>query len=765
MTGRLGAGHLARTIPREIGELMPSLKQFRPAAASSTPTVWPSAEITSEGFRSGGSFVGGYELEPASLVLMATDERRRALDNIASLYDSIPTRFQLLSIPAARPPEEHLAYVEQSLGEDDVAHEWYKPYAALYEEISATLRQPPRRTFLLLDSPAVIQLRRNLEVVQRTAAEKGIALRELKAEEIAELWATVAREGAAYRVGAPIIEGPSKLVAFTLSRRWPAEVTPGWLAPILGLQGLPVVSMRVEPLSRADAMHFMTKRLRQTRAAARFAAERGEVADVERERLEGTAVEARRNIHAASSRVYMTDTVIMVEGATNEQLEERKQTLMLEGRAQDIEIETALLRMGEAWQSCLPGAPKRPLMSRNLDSRSLAASILHTSSDLYEPTGHLYGRVRSTDAPIVLDRFAHSNYNAIVLGRTGSGKTMATGAEIARCYMRGVQILGVDPLGDYRRIVDALVGTYLELGIGGSGINPFALTASQGHGALGAKIATLTHLIAVMAGGLTRSEESALDRTLRAVYEDAGITANPETHTRRPPTLVAFVERLGEVQGATELAYRLERWTVGSLGPVLAADEPLPPDERVLMIGLAQLAREADRTVAQLAALGLLWDMVRSNLVRKLVVIDEAWKVMRNPDGAAFIEELARSARHYHAGLHIATQDIAEFLNSPSGETIIKQCNIRILLGQEPEGIDALGRYFALTAAERQSLGNVPPGQGLLFAGSSHVAYEVVVNRTEYDALTSRPSDLLAAASAPAVEADEEIEDEVGSAG
>jgi hypothetical protein len=106
---------------------MPSLKQFRPAAASSTPTVWPSAEITSEGFRSGGSFVGGYELEPASLVLMATDERRRALDNIASLYDSIPTRFQLLSIPAARPPEEHLAYVEQSLGEDDVAHEWYKP--------------------------------------------------------------------------------------------------------------------------------------------------------------------------------------------------------------------------------------------------------------------------------------------------------------------------------------------------------------------------------------------------------------------------------------------------------------------------------------------------------------------------------------------------------------------------------------------------------------------------------------------------------------
>src|ERR1035437_6446675 len=127
-----------------------------------------------------------------------------------------------------------------------------------------------------------------------------------------------------------------------------------------------------------------------------------------------------------------------------------------------------------------------------------------------------------------------------------------------------------------------------------------------------------------MAGGLTRAEESALDRTLRGVYEDAGITENPETHKRRPPTLVSFVERLGDVQGAAELAYRLERWTVGSLGPVFAADEPLPADKRVLMIGLSQLGREADRTVAQLAALGLLWDMVRRNLTRKLVVIDEA---------------------------------------------------------------------------------------------------------------------------------------------
>ena len=319
---------------------------------------------------------------------------------------------------------------------------------------------------------------------------------------------------------------------------------------------------------------------------------------------------------------------------------------------------------------------------------------------------------------------------------------MFTGAEMARCFMRGIRVMGVDPLGDYRRLTETLGGTYVELGAGG-GLNPLAMNAGGSEGAFAAKLALVGRLAGAMAGGLSRDERPALDRALRATYEAAGIGPDPASHERRPPTLAALVERLAEMPGGQALAHRLERWATGSLAAIFAADAALPRDERLLVIGLAAIGDPEVRDVAQLAALGVLWDAVRSDLKPKLVVVDEAWKVMRQPSGADFVEELARSARHYHAGLQLATQDIAEFLRSDYGEAIVKQCDIRVLLGQTPEGVEAIGRYFDLTVAERRSLLHARPGEGLLFVGRSHVAFEARVSKREYEWLTTRPADLV----------------------
>jgi type IV secretory pathway VirB4 component len=117
--------------------------------------------------------------------------------------------------------------------------------------------------------------------------------------------------------------------------------------------------------------------------------------------------------------------------------------------------------------------------------------------------------------------------------------------------------------------------------------------------------------------------------------------------------------------------------------------------------------------------------------------------VMRQASGADFVEELARSARQYHTGLHLVTQDIVEFLRSDYGESIVKQCDIRVLLGQTPEAADALTRYFDLTAAERRALLHARPGEGLLFVGGSHASFEATVSRREYAMLTTRPADLI----------------------
>ena len=513
---------------------------------------------------------------------------------------------------------------------------------------------------------------------------------------------------------------------------------------MLALTGLDAISMRVRPLSRAEAMSFLTVRLRQVRAAERLASERGELSDVERERVlanereratdrpcRGWPPVPRRHHHpcarpGSECRSPSASTSSGWRcGASASSLRSRRSVWPTAGVASS------------------PARTRSPIAERNLDSASLAASLLNVAGDLYEPSGHLYGRARTTGAPIVLDRFARPSHNAIVLGQTGTGKTMATGAEIVRCILQGIRVLAVDPLGDYRRLTAELGGLYVEPGAGETGLNPLALTGSRTAGALSAKLQILAPLVAAMVGNLSRDERPVLDLALRRVYERAGITADPATHDEPPPTLADLLDVVGTTSGGASLASRLERWAGGSLAPVFAGNAPSMRDRQLVVVGLAALGDPEVRSVAQLAALALLWDAVRIDLVRKLVVVDEAWKVMRQPAGAAFVEELARSARHYHAGLQLATQDIVEFLRSDYGEPIVKQCDIRILLGQTPEGADALAKYFDLTPAERRSLIHARPGEGLLFVGRSHVAYEAVVSRREYAALTSRPSDLL----------------------
>jgi hypothetical protein len=686
------------------------------------------------------AFIRAFEIPPVNLELLGAEERAAAITATRELYDAIPGPFQILSVPIERSPSEHL---DALLPAADAPRPYLTAYAGLYRDLAANLARPPRRCLIVLQGNSEATIARVAELVRRTGEEHGIRLRAVSDVELGQMTSQLAGQGATFRVGANVIEGADALTLVGLGRRWPAQIEPGWTAPVLALAGMDAISMRVRPLSRAEAMSFLTVRLRQVRAAERLASERGELSDVERERVLQTSASGRRTVHAGAGRVYLVDVVLLVRAPDHTALAERLDVLRLEMKSLGFEPEVATFRLADAWRGVVPGGSPAPVAERNLDSASLSASLLHVAGDLYEPTGHLYGRARTTGAPIVLDRFARPSHNAIVLGQTGTGKTMATGAEMVRAILQGIRVLAIDPLGDYRRLTAELRGLYIEPGSGKSGLNPFALTGERNAGALSAKLQILPALVGAMVGNLSRDERAVLDPALRKVYESAGITTDPATHDAAPPTLANLHEILRETPGGTPIANRLERWAVGSLAPIFAGNAPSLNDRALVVVGLASLADQDVRSVAQLAALALLWDAVRIDKARKLIVVDEAWKVMRHPAGAAFVEELARSARHYHAGLQLATQDIVEFLRSDFGESIVKQCDIRILLGQTPEGADALARYFDLTPAERRSLIHARPGEGLLFVGRSHVAYECTVSRREYAALTSRPSDLL----------------------
>ena len=503
-----------------------------PAAKAANPTPWPSLSADAELVRADGQLLAAFEVGPLNLELLAEAEREASLEGLAALYDAIPRPFQLLSAPTARDPNDHLAHM-QAVVAGRRAKTAFASYAALYRELAAAPRRPLRATYLIVGAGSEAELRRIAELVRRVGEERGVELRHLTGVELTELWSTVARVGSEQGLSVHTATGEGVLAGLVFGRRWPSQVPPGWLAGLLATPGLTALSMRVRPLPRAEAMSFMTARLRHVRAGERLATERGEVEDPERERIGATALSARRATQAGQGRIYFADTVLLLAAPDRATLHERIEAVRLEARSQQLDVELASFRIDQAWQSALPGPHRHPLAERNLDTPSLAASLLHTSSDLYEPTGHLYGRQRSSGAPIVLDRFARPSHNAIVLGQTGTGKTMLTGAEMSRCFLRGIRVLGVDPLGDFRRLAEELGGTYLRTRRARRRAQSIRPDRNRDPGAFSAKLAMLSRLVGAMAGGLSRDERPALDRALRGAYQSAHIGPDPSTFDRQ----------------------------------------------------------------------------------------------------------------------------------------------------------------------------------------------------------------------------------------
>ena len=348
----------------------------------------------------GGQLCGGFELAPLNLELMADAEREATLDNLAALYDAIPGPFQLLSVPTDRTPAEHIAALKPAV--DGSGERVFRPYVATYHEISATPTRPPRRTILIVDAATEAQLARTSDLIRRVAEERGLVAQAIDGAAIAAIWSGIARSGATYTIKPGFAEGPSLVAALHLGRRWPAELRPGWLTGLLAIDGVATVSMRVRPLSRAEAMTFMTTRLRVVRAGERLAAERGEVGDVERERLDATAVAARRSVAAGAGRIYFVDTVLLLEAPDRAPLAERLETVRLEARSLGVEVETATpahrpgLGLGPAGPTVRADLRAEP---RQRQPRGVAAQLGIRAVRAQRPPLRTSAHERRTDRP------------------------------------------------------------------------------------------------------------------------------------------------------------------------------------------------------------------------------------------------------------------------------------------------------------------------------------------------------------------------------
>ena len=146
------------------------------------------------------------------------------------------------------------------------------------------------------------------------------------------------------------------------------------------------------------------------------------------------------------------------------------------------------------------------------------------------------------------------------------------------------------------------------------------------------------------------------------------------------------------------------------------------------------------RPVAMYIVLSHIWNVVRAEQKRRLLIVDEAWQLMQFEDSANFLFGLAKRARKYSLGLTTITQDVEDFMSTKMGRAIVSNSSMQLLLKQSASAVDVLSDVFKLTDEEKKRLANFPVGQGLFFAGSNHVHIQVIASETEESLITTSPA-------------------------
>jgi TraG P-loop domain/Helicase HerA, central domain len=531
-----------------------------------------------------------------------------------------------------------------------------------------------------------------------------------------------------------------RLARVLAASAYPQLLRPAWLESLFAYDGDLDLSLHIAPVPSRSMMAFLNRRVAELSSTVRIAEEAGKIPDAYRRAALVDAADLQDRLARGEERLFEVSLYAAVWGEDEATLEQA--TKKVEAILGSILVQSRrlLFRMEPGFMSTLPLGTDQLRFFRILTTGVLAATFPFSGNDLHSKAGLLYGINPDANDAVVLDRFELHNHNAVVFATSGAGKSFLVKVELIRAWLEGTRIIVVDPEGEYAPVVEALDGQVVRIGRGQPvGLDPFAV-ADGGAGALSGRVASLLTLIELLADGMNANQRAAAEDALTFAYAAKGFTEDLCPGDAQPPTLAdvrqALVTRASRWRGEArieleQLAMRLGRYIEGSgrwlfapgAGSVITADVPLG----YLMEGLP----EEDRAVAMFMVLDRIWAQLADNNRPTLVVVDEAWWLMQYPDTARFLRRLAKTARKRHAGLTLITQDVGDVLNSPSGEGIVTNAALQVLMRQAPQTIRQLAELFHLTEAEQTWLLNAQRGEGLLLAMGRRVPFRVVATDEE----------------------------------
>lgn len=528
---------------------------------------------------------------------------------------------------------------------------------------------------------------------------------------------------------------------------YPRYVQPNWLEPLISFDHTLNVAMFIYPSTAKGVLDDLKRKIAEMEATIQGDLERGKEIDPAVQVALDDARGLQEQLVKGSERFFELGLYVTVPSKTREELDTVSKLVDSTLGSLSIGAHPLTLQMKEGFETTLPLGLDPLMMKHNMDTTSLATTFPFTSSELTSNTGIMYGINVHNDSLIIFDRFSLENANSVVFAKSGSGKSYFVKLEALRSMMFETEIIVIDPEQEYKDLCEAVGGDYINFSTSSPvKINPFDLSsiAKEDENELSLKILTLTGFLKLVLGTLDSGQAAILDRAISTTYRLKGITADPSTQTKTPPLMEDLYKVLAgmEEPQAVELAFRLERFVKGSLSGIFSGHSNISLNNQFTVFSVRDLADQL-RPLAMYLILDFVWTKIRSSLKKRLLIVDEAWYMMKNPDSASFLTEMAKRARKYFLGVTTITQDVEDFLAEDRGKEIISNSSIQILLKQAPSSIDRIGEVFYLSEGEKRLLLSAGVGQGLFFAGPTHVAMKVVASPEEHALITSNPQELL----------------------
>jgi conjugal transfer ATP-binding protein TraC len=528
---------------------------------------------------------------------------------------------------------------------------------------------------------------------------------------------------------------------------YPRFLSDGWIAPIINLDKIFDISLFIHPIDTGVVLKKFQKKVAEVQSQIHSREEKGLVRDPMLDTAFQNLEELRDRLQQAQERLFDVGFYISVYSDTKDGLDKIESEIKSMLEAQLIYLKPALFQQEQGYRSVLPVATDELSIHAKLNSSPLSSFFPFISFDLTTDRGILYGINRHNSSLILFDRFSLENYNSVVFAKSGAGKSYAVKLDILRSLMFETEVLVIDPEREYEYLAEAVGGRYFNISLTSEhAINPFDLPVPREDESPGnilrSQIVTLVGLFRIMLGGLTPEEDAIIDRAITETYALKDISGNTDFTGMSPPLLSDFELVLAGMEGSDSLTQRLSKYTKGTWSGFINQPTNVDINKKFVVFSVRDMEDEL-KPAAMYIISHFIWNAIRKELRKRILIVDEAWWMMKEEDTASFLYGIAKRGRKYYLGLTTITQDVEDFLASPYGGPMITNSSIQLLLKQSPTAIDRLKETFGLTDEEKYLLLESNVGEGIFFAGLKHVAIKIIASYTEDQIITSDPSQLL----------------------